>query len=171
MSMLIWAILILIGIIVVVVAIAIRYNRDLEDGMNWRLSQALERNFKLHDIIDKKEGEIRQMIKEMCGIEKEARADAVKRSQSGIKGRVSENFAPFLKGFPYKPTDCRFLGDPVDLIVFDGMSDFKSKDDAINVAFVEVKYGKASLSTKQRRIRDAIKNGKVEWVKYQIEGD
>jgi predicted Holliday junction resolvase-like endonuclease len=35
-------------------------------------------------------------------------------------GKVTEHFIPDLPDFAYNPKDARFLGSPVDFIVFDG---------------------------------------------------
>jgi predicted Holliday junction resolvase-like endonuclease len=63
------------------------------------------------------------------------RKDAVLRSRAVIGGQFSEQLAPFLPDFKYKPTECRFIGKPVDLIVFNGMDDKNINE----VVFVEVK--------------------------------
>jgi predicted Holliday junction resolvase-like endonuclease len=48
------------------------------------------------------------------------RRDAVARSEAVTTGKVSEQLLPFLPEFPFNPRDARFLGSPVDLIVFGG---------------------------------------------------
>ena len=71
--------------------------------------------------------------------EKEMRADSVKRSKVVTLGKIAEHFAPYLPGWTYNPQDARFLGSPIDFIVFDGMS-----EGVINgVVFVEIKTGNA----------------------------
>lgn len=98
--------------------------------------------------------------------ESEIRRDAVRRSQSVVTGKVTEHLVPLLGDFPFNPKDVRFLGTPVDLIVFDGMDD----DDLLEVVFVEVKTGRsANLSTRERRIRDAIRDGRVRWEEIRID--
>ena len=59
---------------------------------------------------------------------KNVRKDAVKRSKAVIGGQVAEQIAPFLPNFPANPSDARFIGKPVDFIVFSlaGMSQFIS---------------------------------------------
>src|SRR5262245_38376169 len=51
------------------------------------------------------------------------RGDAVRRSAAVVSGKVTEHLAPYMDGFPYNPRDARFLGAPVDLIVFDGLDE------------------------------------------------
>jgi predicted Holliday junction resolvase-like endonuclease len=92
------------------------------------------------------------------------RADAILRSSAVIKGRVSEHLAPFIS-FPYNPRDARFIGSPIDIIVFNGAEEGYIRE----VVFLEVKTGDAAaLSTKQRQIRDLIQNKNVVWREFRI---
>lgn len=89
--------------------------------------------------------------------EAHARRAALAGSRNALKGRVSEQFAPFLEGFDYDPADARFIGSPVDFVVFDGMSEGQVRD----VVLVEVKTGGARLTPMQRDIRDGVEGGDV----------
>lgn len=93
---------------------------------------------------------------------KKAREDTIKRSRSVLRGQASEHLAPFvIKGT--NPKDYRFMGNPVDYICFDGLSDVldKTSDKIEIVRFVDIKTGKSNLNKSQRRIRDAIQDGRV----------
>jgi predicted Holliday junction resolvase-like endonuclease len=92
-----------------------------------------------------------------------ARRDAVRRSAAVTAGKVFEQLVPWLPDFAFDPRDARFLGSPVDFVVFDGLSTGEVR----RVVFVEVKTASASLSTRERRVRDAILNGRVEWVEHR----
>ncbi|MBD3260759.1 MAG: hypothetical protein GF334_03645 [Candidatus Altiarchaeales archaeon] len=83
-----------------------------------------------------------------------------KKSSEVRTGRIAEQVAPFLKDYPKDPNSARFIGEPIDFIHFD--------DDLIT--FVEVKSGKSQLSKRQRRFRDLIKEGKVDFILYRIDG-
>jgi predicted Holliday junction resolvase-like endonuclease len=91
------------------------------------------------------------------------RGDAVKRSRAVLGGLAAEQLAPFLPGFPFDPTELRFIGKPVDFLAFVGSSSGRIEE----VAFVEVKSGNASLSPVERSLRDAVKEGRVRWVEYR----
>jgi predicted Holliday junction resolvase-like endonuclease len=91
------------------------------------------------------------------------RGDAVKRSRAVLGGLAAEQLAPYLPGFPFDPTEVRFVGKPVDFIAFVGSSSGRIEE----VAFVEVKSGGAALSPVERSLRDAIAAGKVRWVEYR----
>ena len=51
------------------------------------------------------------------------RQDAIQRSLAVTAGKVLEQLVPYLPAFPFNPKDVRFLGSPVDFVVFDGLSD------------------------------------------------
>ena len=87
------------------------------------------------------------------------RQDAIDRSQAVITGKVTEHLAPFLPTFPYNPKDARFVGSPIDLIVFDGLDEGLLRQ----IILIEVKTGSSTLNTRQRQIRDIITSGKVVW--------
>src|SRR5574341_2228639 len=88
------------------------------------------------------------------------RQDAVQRSLAVTTGKVFEQLVPYLPAFPFNPKDALFLGSPVDFVVFDGLSDGAVQ----RVVFVEVKTGDAGLSTRERRVRDAVQDGQVKWL-------
>ncbi len=92
--------------------------------------------------------------------EKTIRKDAANRSVRVVLGKVTENLVPFTETFKFNPRDTRFIGSPIDLIVFDGIDE---KLDTITIYFIEVKTGTSALSQKQRKIKDAIDAGRVRW--------
>ncbi|HET7378736.1 MAG TPA: Holliday junction resolvase-like protein [Gaiellales bacterium] len=92
------------------------------------------------------------------------RADAVAKSRAVTVGKVSEQLVPYLPGFGYNPKDARFLGSPVDFVVFDGLDAGALE----RVVFLEVKTGGAALSTRERQVRDAIESGRIAWDELRI---
>ena len=93
-------------------------------------------------------------------VEQSIRQDAIQKSRSVTMGQVTEQFIPYLPDFPYNPKDARFIGDPIDFVVFDGLYDGKMK----KVVIVEVKTGTSGLNPKERLVRNAIQSGcGVEW--------
>ena len=66
----------------------------------------------------------------------------------------------FTETFKFNPRDTRFIGSPIDLIVFDGLEE---KKELITIHFIEVKTGKSVLSPVQKKIKDAIENYRVKW--------
>jgi predicted Holliday junction resolvase-like endonuclease len=92
------------------------------------------------------------------------RSNAIQRSQSVIIGKVTEHLIPYMPNFAYNPKDVRFIGSPIDLIIFDGMDNEEVRE----VVFVEVKTGAATLTKRERQIRDVISAGKVKWLEMRL---
>lgn len=92
--------------------------------------------------------------------EKKIRQDAIKKNEAVIRGKVTEHLIPYFPDFEYNPKDARFLGTPVDFIIFDGLSEGEMN----KVVFVEVKSGKSgALSPREKLVRDCIGRGKVSY--------
>jgi predicted Holliday junction resolvase-like endonuclease len=92
------------------------------------------------------------------------RGDAVQRSQAVTAGKVHEQLIAYLPGFRYNPKDVRFLGSPIDLVVFDGLADGQLR----RIVFLEVKTGSSSLTQRERCVRDVIRIGEVEWAELRV---
>ena len=92
------------------------------------------------------------------------RQDAVQRSQAVTVGKVFEQLVPYLPEFPFNPKDVRFLGSPVDFVVFDGLNDGPVRD----IVFVEVKTAGSDLTARERRVRDAVQAGRVRWSELRV---
>jgi predicted Holliday junction resolvase-like endonuclease len=90
--------------------------------------------------------------------------EAILKSRSILGGQFSEQLAPYLPNFPYLPTECKFIGKPVDLIIFQGM-DNKNIE---NIIFMEIKSGKSKLNYSEKSIKEAIQNKRVKWEEYRI---
>ena len=92
------------------------------------------------------------------------RENAVQRSLAVTSGKVHEQLVPYLPEFGFNPKDARFLGSPVDLIVFDGLADGQVR----RVVFLEVKTGAAPLTTRERQVRDVIEAREVAWAELRL---
>jgi predicted Holliday junction resolvase-like endonuclease len=91
------------------------------------------------------------------------RREAAEQSRAVLGGQFSEQLAPYLPGFPYAPTEVRFLGRPVDFVVFKGLD----SQEPTEIVFVEVKSGGAQLSTVERKLRTLVEEGRVRWEEYR----
>lgn len=89
--------------------------------------------------------------------EQKIRQDAIRRSQSVIRGKITEHLIPWFSEFSYHPSDARFLGSPVDFIVFDGLSEGCLKE----IVIVEVKTGSGTLTPRERSVARIIEDGKI----------
>lgn len=96
-----------------------------------------------------------------------ARKDGAKRSRSVSLGKAVEHLVPFMPDFPYDPGDSRFLGSPVDFVVFAGL---REGDEVEEIVFVEVKTGKSRLSRREQSVRRAVEEGRVFWREERVGG-
>ena len=101
-------------------------------------------------------GKLQDELKEQQALK--AKVTSQKKSSEVRLGHIAETLAPFLDQFEFEPEECSFLGQPIDYVSF-------GQDE---ITFIEVKSGKSQLSSKQRRIRDQVKNGKVKWKEVRI---
>jgi len=95
--------------------------------------------------------------------EKELRRDALARSRAVIKGKVAEQLTPIFDVFGYEPSDAKFIGDPVDYVIFDGYTEVRERkaDRPIAVVVADIKTGEAGLTYEQKRIKAGVKQGIV----------
>jgi len=97
------------------------------------------------------------------------------RAQSAhtAKGQLVEKWAPFVDHPEldpnWRPEDWAFLGNPIDYMVFDWRRKVEENLEEGKVYILEVKSAESRLSTKQRRIRDLVKAGKVEWREIRLD--
>lgn len=89
------------------------------------------------------------------------------KSQAGAQsvniGFILERLAPTMGSFRFNHNDCRSLFDPIDYVIFEGLS----KNGAVNkVFFIDIKTGNARLNKRQKEIKTVIENKKVSFKKY-----
>ena len=92
------------------------------------------------------------------------REDAVQRSLAVTAGKVHEQLVPYLPEFGFNPKDARFLGSPVDLVVFDGLAAGAVR----RVVFLEVKTGGAPMTARERQVREVVEAREVEWAELRL---
>jgi len=95
---------------------------------------------------------------------RDIRRHAVSQSRAVTRGQVFEQFAAYFPDFEFSPKDAQFIGKPVDFVVFDGLDEGELR----RIVFVEIKTGDAALSVRERKIRDAIRRGDVEWRELRL---
>ena len=160
---LVWAIIVTVGI-VILIAFLIRSRLKYEDKIR-----------KIISTIEKERAEQQEQFK-VTVIEE--RKDAKESSRHSIKGKIGEQMSPLFPEFysKYEPSDARFLGSPIDYIIFKHMSEYdhktKAEDVPIDVVLVEVKSTKkAGLTEKEKAVRIAVEEGRVSFdvVRQNIE--
>jgi predicted Holliday junction resolvase-like endonuclease len=161
--------LVLVGLTLILAVAYLRLRLRINDSVHeqlarWRERELQEVRFQLRQAAQAEAGAAFERWR--AGAEAEIRADAVRRSSAVVTGKVSEHLAPYMAGFPYDPKDARFLGTPIDLVVFDGMSE----DDLREIVFLEIKSGASTLTSRERRVRDAVLARRVSWKEFRVGG-
>ena len=106
--------------------------------------------------------ELKERAADLLDQQKRATTGSEKKTIAVGIGKIIEKILPAHKNFSLIPSDCRFLAEPIDMIVFDGVSQNKTK----SLTFLDVKTGSASLNKHQRQIRDATADNDVKWRSY-----
>ena len=90
------------------------------------------------------------------------RLDALEKSRAVLKGKIGEQLAPLLPEFlsAYNPSEARFLGSPIDYVVFKNLGS-SEESVPLEIVLVDVKTGNSTLSRNERRVEDAITCGRV----------
>ena len=95
------------------------------------------------------------------------------QSAHSSKGQILEKWTPFLTHEQiepqWKPEDWSFMGNSLDYVVWEWYHDKEENMAQGKIVLLDVKAAKSQLTTKQRRIRDLIKAGKVEWREIRLE--
>jgi len=76
-------------------------------------------------------------------------------------GKNLEKVLPIMEDFTLDLPDCRFLGDPIDLLTFNGFSHNKIESNS----FIEVKSGKARSNKNQKLVKEAVED---HCVRYKV---
>mgnify|MGYP000320137288 CR=1 FL=1 len=106
-------------------------------------------------------------------VEKEAKKQKG-RAQSAhtSKGQIVEKWCPFIDHPDIDPDwaseNWNFLGNPLDYIVWHWFANKEQNLEEGKIILMDVKAANSKLTTKQRRIRDLITNGKVEWKEIRL---
>ena len=103
------------------------------------------------------------------GVIEHERSSAVSQSRAVLGGKFTEQMVPYFPDFKYDPTEVRFIGSPIDMVVFPGLS----RGDPEEVVILEIKTGRnAGLTPAQKKIRRLIEEGMVRWDEiYRIDGE
>jgi predicted Holliday junction resolvase-like endonuclease len=99
---------------------------------------------------------------------KEALRDNRERMTKGARrtaeavnlGMIVEKIVPSFPSFAYEAGDCRAMFEPIDYLIFSGLSK-RNRVEALY--FVDVKSGNARLSGSQQSIKKAVENGMVQF--------
>ncbi len=108
------------------------------------------------------------LIKDRKNKLKKLREIGTMRSEAGAKstniGFILERLAPTMKHFRFNHNDCRSLFDPIDYVIFEGLS---ATGRISKIFFVDIKTGAARLSRRQKEIKSVITEQWVSFKKYK----
>ncbi|MEP7170855.1 MAG: Holliday junction resolvase-like protein, partial [Bacteroidota bacterium] len=133
-----------------------------EQAVKWFDGWKLKELDAYKKIADEYATEAAVVVLQKWKIDEEARIrkDAANRSVRNVLGKVTEHLIPFSEAMNmFNPKDIRFMGSPIDLVVFEGAEQLTE----VNIHFVEVKTGTSALSKRQQLIKSAIENKRVFW--------
>lgn len=102
---------------------------------------------------------LKASLEDMTGKFEESRGK--QKSEQVRIGMIGEQFACLHTNFKYDRKETKALLQPVDFVCFEENE----------VVFVDVKTGNSQLSSKQRKIRDNIKAGRVKFEVFRINED
>jgi hypothetical protein len=62
-------------------------------------------------------GQVKALHEEVGKIQKE-KDEAMKKQRKEVGAEIVHHFAPYFKEFNYDPSEARFIGDPIDFVIF-----------------------------------------------------
>ena len=128
----------------------------LFDGTKGFPLEALEKQKELKEELKEREDDLKKKGKL-------ASERAEKTAMAVNIGKKLEVILPTMKDFKWRLADCRFLGDPIDFITFNGFS----INEVYSLSFVEVKSGGARLNDHQKAVKEAIEDKKVSYKEFK----
>lgn len=139
----------------------------------WWLNQQMQRKAQeyqqqLQRKISEYEEHIRRIQLQHQEEIKKAREESVEQSRHTIKGQVAEQLVPLLPGFEFHPSDARFIGHPIDYVIFNGYTQLRDGNGVpaqLEIVILDIKRNMARLTKEQLAIAQAIQAGRV---KFQV---
>lgn len=128
----------------------------LFDGTQQFPPEAIVTRRRYEELLKKKRDDLKKN-KKLTNVKAEITSKAVNI------GGSCEKVLPTLKDFRLNLPDCRFLGNPIDMITFNGLS-FNKVD---SLSFIEVKTGRARLNKNQKLVKEAVEDHKVRYRVYK----
>ncbi len=126
-------------------------------------------------IVQRYEARIRELEARHAETVLLTRRESTDQSRAVLKGKMAEQIAPLLPGFTYWPADARFLGDPVDYVVFNGygaLQENHGNDEELEIVLLDIKRGaRTTLSHGQRQIARAVEEGRVRFEVVRVFDD
>jgi len=111
---------------------------------------------------------VQHLIDEHNALLKAKVDQGVQKSKEVRVGAAGQYWAPYFTDFDYNTADARFIGGPIDFVIFDGYTEWLDgkKDSQLKIVLAEVKSAKSGLTDGQRMIKKAIDKGEVKLAFY-----
>ncbi len=183
MEMLFWLFLgLIIGFLAAALFVYVIVSRRSQEETQ-RLIQAYEA--RLRQTVESYEGRVRQLVESHEAYIRQlseshrkeieqARRQSVEQSRRTLKGQIAEQLVPLLPGFEFLPSDARFIGHPVDYVVFHGYTDLRDgngRAENLEVVILDIKRNSASLTKEQKAILEAVRAGRVSFQVVRIDDE
>ncbi len=121
------------------------------DGVSSTFAPAIEIRRKEY------ETELKQKEKDAKNLKIKADKSSEKKAIATNLGKNMEKFISTYKNFNVDLNECRFLGNPIDYLIFEGAITNNIK----HITFLEVKTGDATLNAHQKMVRKAVVSNDV----------
>jgi len=99
---------------------------------------------------------------------------SAQHQRATLRGQMAERVAFLFPQFTWNPSDAHFLGQPVDYVIFDGLTENRDcvSTRPIEIVFVEAKSGKETLTDIEKLVQQAIHQKRVRYevVSLRVEG-
>jgi predicted Holliday junction resolvase-like endonuclease len=118
------------------------------------------------EVYERLQREQRERAAELAVRRKEISASSEIGAQAVNMGLILERLAPCMGTFRFDRNDCRSLFDPIDYLIFEGLSE---KEAVSRILFMEIKTGGSPLKPMQRQIRSLVRSKKVSMSVYDPE--
>ncbi|MFZ0960713.1 MAG: Holliday junction resolvase-like protein [Terriglobia bacterium] len=121
---------------------------------------------KAQELYEQQRVSLRERERELKGRPRKIAKDSLVKAEWVNIGLTLERLAPSMRAFRFHRNDCRALFNPIDYIVFEGLS---RRGEVSRMFFAEIKAGEQPLSAKQKQIKSLVEGKKVSFLKYESE--
>lgn len=169
----------------------LKENREVALNKEWECIRELQEKLRVTEIISQAQKEENRKLElqhkrdlekqidvlslEMAKWKDEELGKAIKssniKSRSILRGKNAEHYVPFSDDFleEFSPSDAKFLGNPIDYVIFKNASKITDKEEAdVEIVFADVKTGKSQLTKLQRCIKKAVEEGRISWRTFEL---
>ncbi len=140
-----------------------------------RLRQTVESyEGRVRQLVESHEAYIRQLSESHRKELEQARRQSVEQSRHTLKGQIGEQLVPLLPGFEFLPSDARFIGHPIDYVVFHGYTDLRDgngRTEDLEIVILDIKRNSALLTKEQKAILEAVRAGRVSFQVVRIDDE